>query len=83
MIDDNTVPSLSTHCTRCGMAGDVRDFTTWQDEVSGDDRRHCDSCAAITKCGVCHAEGHHSMFHSVIQDGEWIMDVCRAHGVLA
>jgi hypothetical protein len=64
-------------CSSCGVLGTVRYFTTWHDDDMRE-VRHCDTCAALTTCGLCSVEGNAQHYRTILQDGCFVMDVCSA-----
>jgi hypothetical protein len=80
MNSDNTqshsVTDELTRCSRCAALGTLRSFTTWHDAVTGEELRHCDACAALTTCGVCRTEGNAKDYRTILDAGEFVMDVC-------
>jgi hypothetical protein len=74
---DDIMEELTT-CSRCYYVAPLSLFMTWNDEVTGVLLHHCDACASLTHCGVCGVEGHSRLFRTILQDDDFVMDVCTA-----
>jgi hypothetical protein len=66
-----------TCCTKCSKPGTIRDFTV-NDDANGIEQRLCTACVALSTCGLCGKEAHHSAFTTVLEGDSFVMNRCMA-----